>query len=340
MPPTSPPTTLPGDLTVRPVTLADLEAAVDLFNECAITHIGRPEVTLDGIRNEWNLPDFDLAQSTQAVFIPDGRPVGYVEVWDLQAVPNRIWIWGRVHPNYEGRGIGSCLLDWAEERARQAVPRVPDGARVVYQVGTVSGYQPARQLFESRGLKLVRHFWNMQVDLAAEPEAPHLPGNLIIRSMIPQQEERAVLQAVRDSFQDHWGFVEQPFEEEFARWLYFIENDPDHDPALWLLAMAGDAIAGISLCDLKSNEDPAMGWVATLGVCRPWRRQGLGLALLQQSFRELYWRGQRRVGLAVDAASLTGATRLYEKAGMHVARRYDTYEKELRPGYELGAQAA
>jgi len=331
---------LPGDLTVRPVTLADLEAAVDLFNDCAIAHIGRPEITLDGIRNEWNLPDFNLTESTRAVFAPDGRPVGYVEVWDLQAVPNRIWIWGRVHPDYEGRGIGSYLLDWAEERARQAVPRVPDGARVSYQVGTVSSYQPARQLFQSRGLKLVRHFWNMQINLTAEPEPPQLPANLIIRSMIPQQEERAVLQAVRDSFQDHWGYVEQPFEEEFARWLYFIENDPDYDPALWLLAMDGDAIAGISLCDLKSNEDPAMGWVATLGVCRPWRRQGLGLALLQQSFRELYLRGQRRVGLAVDAASLTGATRLYEKAGMHVARRYDTYEKELRPGHELGTQEA
>jgi len=74
-------------------------------------------------------------------------------------------------------------------------------------------------------------------------------------------------------------------------------------------------------------------------VRRPWRRKGLGLALLLHSFGEFYRRGRRRVGLGVDAQSLTGATRLYEKAGMRVARVYNTYEKELRPGVDLSTQS-
>jgi len=78
-----------------------------------------------------------------------------------------------------------------------------------------------------------------------------------------------------------------------------------------------------------------MGWVMDLSVRRPWRKQGLGLALLQHSFVEYYNRGFRSVGLGVDASSLTGATRLYEKAGMHVQRKYDRYELELRAGEEL-----
>ena len=45
------------------------------------------------------------------------------------------------------------------------------------------------------------------------------------------------------------------------------------------------------------------------------------------------------MGLGVDAQSLTGATRLYEKAGMHVDRQYANYEKELRPGEDLGTQS-
>lgn len=83
-----------------------------------------------------------------------------------------------------------------------------------------------------------------------------------------------------------------------------------------------------------------MGWVSTLGVRRPWRRRGLGLALLQHSFNELHRRGLRKIGLGVDAQSLTGATLLYEKAGMHpdLSRQIDLYEKELRPGIELGTQ--
>jgi len=73
-------------------------------------------------------------------------------------------------------------------------------------------------------------------------------------------------------------------------------------------------------------------------VLRPWRRRGLALALLHHTFGEFYRRGKRRVGLGVDADSLTGALRLYEKAGMHPIRQYASFEKELRPGVELSTQ--
>ncbi len=88
-----------------------------------------------------------------------------------------------------------------------------------------------------------------------------------------------------------------------------------------------------------SFEDPKIGWVESIGVRRPWRRRGLALALLHHSFLTFYHRGQESVGLSVDASSLTGATRLYEKAGMHVVRRLDNYEKELRPGTDISVQA-
>jgi ribosomal protein S18 acetylase RimI-like enzyme len=81
-----------------------------------------------------------------------------------------------------------------------------------------------------------------------------------------------------------------------------------------------------------------MGWVGTLGVRRPWRKRGLGLALLRYSFNEFYRRGIRKVGLGVDAQNLTGALRLYEGAGMHVHQTFDQYEKELRPGTEISTQ--
>ena len=89
-------------------------------------------------------------------------------------------------------------------------------------------------------------------------------------------------------------------------------------------------------CVLYQMDD---GWVDTLGVRRPWRRKGLGMALLQHSFGEFYRRGKYKVGLDVDSQNLTGATRLYERAGMHVARTYISYEKELRAGIELSTQA-
>ena len=80
------------------------------------------------------------------------------------------------------------------------------------------------------------------------------------------------------------------------------------------------------------------GWIDTLGVRRPWRRQGLAEALLYHSFAELRRRGRTRVELGVDASSLTGATRLYEKAGMRAIREFTSFEKELRAGVNLATQ--
>ncbi len=75
-----------------------------------------------------------------------------------------------------------------------------------------------------------------------------------------------------------------------------------------------------------------------MGVLREWRKHGLGLALLRHSFDEFYRRGAKSAGLGVDAENLTGATRLYEIAGMRVWRVNCTYEFELRAGKDLMRQ--
>jgi len=78
-----------------------------------------------------------------------------------------------------------------------------------------------------------------------------------------------------------------------------------------------------------------VGWVGTLGVRKPWRKSGLGLALLQHTFGEFYRRGMKTVGLGVDASNKTGATHLYQRAGMHIVSEFITFEKEIRPGRDL-----
>jgi ribosomal protein S18 acetylase RimI-like enzyme len=160
----------------------------------------------------------------------------------------------------------------------------------------------------------------------------------MLRTYNPGTDAEAVYRAEEDSFRDHFGFVEQSFEEGLKRWRHFWEQEA-FDPTLLFLAMDGDEIAGMNLCPPHSFEDPDMGWVGTLGVRRPWRKRGLGLALLRHSFNEFYRRGKRKVGLGVDAQNLTGALRLYESAGMHVHQAFDQYEKELRPGREISVQS-
>jgi ribosomal protein S18 acetylase RimI-like enzyme len=99
--------------------------------------------------------------------------------------------------------------------------------------------------------------------------------------------------------------------------------------------MDGEEIAGICISRKYGDEGMDTGHVSVLGVKRPWRRKGLGLALLQHAFGEFFRRGKYKVELGVDAQSLTGATDLYIKAGMYVLRQRDMYEKELRPGIDV-----
>jgi mycothiol synthase len=117
----------------------------------------------------------------------------------------------------------------------------------------------------------------------------------------------------------------------FDEWQRSRFGDPEFDPSLWKIAWDGDQVAGVSL----NRHRMGIGWIRTLGVRRPWRKRGLGEALLLYSFAEFYRRGRSTIGLGVDAQNPTGATRLYQKVGMTPASEFVTFEKELRPGREI-----
>jgi len=108
-------------------------------------------------------------------------------------------------------------------------------------------------------------------------------------------------------------------------------EDPEFDASLWKIAWDGEEIGGFALNRYRTG----IGWVRMLGVRRPWRKRGLGEALLYHSFGEFFRRGMKTIGLGVNAQNPTGATRLYKKVGMHAASEHITYEKELRPGREM-----
>jgi GNAT superfamily N-acetyltransferase len=331
---------LPEGFTTRPARLEDAEMVVALYNAYSKDLLGTEEYRLSDTLAEWTLPGISLEETALLVFAPDGKLAGYGEWWDVQEPYVHKNLWYRVHPDFSGLGIAAYLITWAEGKARLAVHRAPAGARVSVRGNSIAPDQEMQQIFASLGYRHERSGLRMVIAFEEPPAAPQWPQGITVQRMVKGQDERRVIQAVYDSFTDHWGFVQEPFEAYYARWMHFTDHNEEFDPALWFLALDGEAVAGISLCYLRSHDDPQLGWVGTLGVCRPWRKRGLGLALLQHSFCELYRRGQRKVGLGVDSESLTGATRLYEKAGMRPdpTHTHLFYEKELRPGVELSTQ--
>jgi ribosomal protein S18 acetylase RimI-like enzyme len=103
-------------------------------------------------------------------------------------------------------------------------------------------------------------------------------------------------------------------------------DTPSFDPDLWLLAFEGDRLVGGSLNAIRVGR----GYVNDLGVLREARKRGLAAHLLYRSFEMFKERGLTEGALFVDAQNPTGATRLYERVGMYVAREYELYGKEIR----------
>jgi mycothiol synthase len=321
--------------TIRPATLDDLEESVAMFNAHARALKGEDETNVEDYRPQWESPGFDLETGTRLVLSPEGEIVGCVEMWAIINPLVHPWLWWRVHPDWTGRSIGQALMTWAVQRARSTVDRSPEGARVSARAGCLATDQNSKEVLLDLGMQLIRHGWRMLIHLDEPPPEPVWPEGISLRVYRHPQMVEEVYRAHKEFFRDHWGYVERDYDEGLEFFMHFMVESPSFDPSLWFLATHEDEIVGIALCYPDDHGNTDIGWVADLGVKRTWRRRGLGLALLQHAFGAFYRLGKPQASLDVDAGSLTGVTRLYERAGMHVQRQYDTYELELSPGEEL-----
>ncbi len=321
-------------LRLRAPVMEDIPAVVALLNVVSLAEQGVKQATEDDLHREWGLPSVSPEQDARLAYTAAGDLVGFVDTWG-RASFTEIRLLGCVHPDWQGQGIGAALMDWAETHAAETMlPHVPEGARVALATGTNARNDRAARLYQRRGYRVVRHFWRMvgELDQASQPALPDWPDGITIRPYIPKLDDRFVFQVMQDSFRDHWGFHAKPFDE----WRQWATSGEDFDPGLWFLAVTlesgGNEIVGAALCRAGLPEDPDMGWVGALGVLREYRQRGIGTALLRYAAGEFHRRGKARVGLTVDSENLTGATRIYERAGMHVTRQWDRYEKVLREG--------
>jgi mycothiol synthase len=180
-----------------------------------------------------------------------------------------------------------------------------------------------RKQIESRDFAFQRFSFRMYAPLDGNVPAPRWPDGIETRSFRPG-EEQAVYDVHEETFSEHPDHTRITFED----WRHWACAEP-FDPELWTVALAEDELQGIVLCRPEWGGDPEVGWISVIGVRRPWRGRGLGLALLQHTFRQLRDRGKKRVGLGVDAENANGV-RLYERAGMHVEQRRLLYEKQAR----------
>ena len=285
-----------ADTAARPARSEDAEAVAELTVAYDLHWCGVSDTRAEDILDDWR--DVDLEQDAW-LWELDGLVAAYGIVLTRH---ERLHTDGYVHPELRGRGFGSAILERTEARGRElGFDRI--GA------ATLAADEPGLRLFEARGYREVRRFYRMAIELHAPPPEPLWPAGLDPRT-VEREQLREFHAAKEEAFADEWGRRPETFESFASRVLGRLA---DEEVAATLLA--GRELGG--------------GWIASIGVRPRWRRRGVGLALLQRAVRQFWDRGERRVQLGVDAENPTGATRLYERAGMHVVWEAVVYEKRL-----------
>lgn len=252
------------------------------------------------------LGNAELRPEWLRVLEEDGRVVGYGD----------IWIDDVVELDVAAPGRAEVFVEWAEQEARaRDKPSV--------RLGFPEGHE-LTALAEQRGYARWRSTYTMEIELASRPGAA-LPEGFTLRTF-RDDDEPAVRAALNEAFADDPSFSGPLSESNFRE---FSLKARGFDPGLWSLAFDGDELSGFALAYDQRGSDTALGWVGMLGVRNRWRGRGLGSALLQTAFALLYDRGLRRVGLGVDTENVSGALRIYERAGMRPQHRSDSWVKHL-----------
>lgn len=298
---------------LRPPRDDDFDAMLKLMNAHQLAAFGEADASAEELRLWLTAPSVEVENDIR-VLERDGRLIGYADVDGTREEPPLWWCDLKVAPDADADEVVPALVSWLDERAAKGRLRVwtSESDRRVTEAFTALDFAPSR------------HSYRMEIDLAGEARVPAWPDGIAVRLMCEDEHHR-----VYDAVFEVWQDTSDPMDETFDEWAHWTVRSETFDPSLWFLAFAGDELAGFSLCR-RDATDSAAGYVGTLGVRRPWRRQGLGGALLLHSFDAFRQRGWTRGTLGVDAASPTGATRLYERAGMHVYRDTAFFERPVR----------
>jgi mycothiol synthase len=341
-------------LRVRPPQRADLHA-LDTLLQAAASARGRPPALR---REDLELRWLQLTDPREALVVLAGDDVAAYASASSDSDPTdrsvTVHLDLQVHPAWSRQGVGGWLLDLAtqvgDRRAadatqlghpatdatqfgnRQATDASPP-TTVRLRTALTDGTEEERAWFAARGFAPRRHLLDLHLDLHAPPPAPRWPPGIQVRTFRPGADDHVLWQLHQRAFAD------VPTHFPICRADLLRDRDPAADPDLVLLAEhldpdAGTEVVGFTIGRAGTEVAASDGWVRDLAVLPIWRRRGIAMALLRESFARFRARGLTGAALEVDDVTLEGAVALYRRAGMRVTRRTDVLERSSPAQHE------
>jgi len=265
-------------------------------------------------------PGFEAATSSQIVFDAAGNCVASASVWDFDEVPALIPLRVPIRRHLLRSALADSLITWSVERSKQALARCPEDIDVVLVIWARQGYAEREALLEKHGFTVTRTFYTMRIHMTEPPAVPPLPTGFTLRAWRYPEELLPFCATMQAAFQDHWGNTSISVEQVAEEFDHEIRTSPGFDHSLVYVVVdeATGTLAGTMVCKNETSYDTTVSHVDDVGVLRDYRGMGIATAMLRHAFAEFWRRGRPTVALNVDATNLTGALRLYERAGMAV----------------------
>lgn len=293
------------ELSTRAATIADADAIYRLIAAAEIGWHGQAEVVPDQVAADLRRPELDLERDTLLVHAPNGDLAG----WAWVHLGKRAQI--DVHPSYRGQGIGTRLLDWAVQHAREAgsdwVAQAVDDAD---KAGT--------DLLRSRGADVLATNWLLERPITT-PAPRALPEGIRLGSYDPARAQE-LHELVEDAFSAF-----QPRRKTYEEWARLTIERDTFLPDASTLAYAGDELVGAVLAlDLPGSGE---GYVEQVAVRADQRTKGIARAMLDETCAVFHRLG--RHDLILWTHSGTGALAMYERLGLRVRRSTTVYRIHL-----------
>ncbi len=322
-------------IAIRNYSSSDLQAIVSLINANDAIDKIEDGTSIQEMRGELQAPGVDPERNVFVAQGEDGKFCGFAFLRLVdQPTETTFRTWFVVHPDARGTGLAERLLDRLYTRAEE---RLDECKNRVVNFHTFANLRERERIaaIERFGMSEIRRFWQMVRSLDVPIAEPLFPDAVITRAYRVKEDDERVHAADNESFRDHYGHNEHPLEH----WLHYV-SQPFFRPDLSVVAedKATREVAGFCTIVMNTEENKRIGiqrgWIDILGVRRPWRRRGLGTALLLKCMRDLCNAGLTQAALGCDSENITGATRIYERVGFTVAKTRAAFGKPLRGVHE------
>ena len=311
-------------LNIRPFRKGlDEEIYVKIYNTAFSDYDDIRSVSVQEVKTIEEAPSYNLDGLLVAEW--NGQPAGMVlPLVDKFREEKKGFIQSlAVLPEFRGKGMAKKLVSEAISSLKQ---RGMNAAGAWAQTDRAA----CTHIYESFGFKQIRTSSLMKGSLIERPQIEVNKATSLKEAKLTDDQDITLINTLdNEAFKEHFNhrpvtieetrymLLKMPWYQRQKAWFAILDQQP-----------VGHIVAAIDE-GLNKEKYVKYGWILDIGVLKPYRRKKIGSTLMHTAMQYLKSQEMESALLYVDDQNITGAFKLYEKAGLRTYHRNLVYELQL-----------